>query len=221
MSIKVINCGNGFTPMQSTFRQYAVIFSAAMAVCVAADVHAQGSGRSGKQVVDATCVKCHGTGANGAPKIGDKAAWSKLAGAGLTSLTDVALKGIRQMPPHGGSPATSDTEIKRAVTYMVNQSGGNWVEPTDRTAKAVERSGEQIVASTCVKCHQNGTNGAPKIGDQQAWIPRLKQGYDSLVLSAINGHGGMPPRGGAANLTDRELRNAIEYMFNKGKGPAK
>ena len=125
------------------------------------------------------------------------------------------------MPPHGGNPATSDTEIKRAITYMVNQSGGNWVEPTDRTAKPTPRSGEQIVASTCAKCHQNGTNGAPKVGDQQAWIPRLKQGYDSLVRSAINGHGGMPPRGGAANLTDGELRSAIEYMFNKGSGPAK
>ena len=161
-----------------------------VAFSLGGELHAQGNVRDGKQVVDATCIKCHGSGANGAPKIGDKAAWGKLAAAGLTSLSDAALKGIRQMPPHGGNPATSDTEIKRAITYMVNQSGGNWVEPTDRTAKPTQRTGEQIVASTCAKCHQNGTNGAPKVGDQQAWIPRLKQGYDSLVRSAINGHGG-------------------------------
>jgi hypothetical protein len=42
---------------------------------------------------------------------------------------------------------------------------------------------------------------------------------DYLVRSAIRGHGGMPPRGGQANLTDAEIRNAIAYMFNPA-GPA-
>ena len=61
----------------------------------------------------------------GAPKIGDKKAWTKRASQGLTSLTKSALQGIRQMPPHGGNPNLTDTEIERAITYMVNQSGGN------------------------------------------------------------------------------------------------
>ena len=82
--------------------------------------------RSGKEVVDAVCIACHGTGANGAPRIGDKKAWSKLASRGLTGLSQSALKGIRNMPPHGGNPALTDTEIERAITYMVNQSGGHW-----------------------------------------------------------------------------------------------
>jgi cytochrome c5 len=56
------------------------------------------------------------------------------------------------------------------------------------------------------------------IGDRAAWLPRMRQGVDSLVRSAINGHGGMPPRGGKADLTDAELRSAIVYMFNKGTG---
>ena len=58
---------------------------------------AQRAERSGKQVVEATCVSCHGTGANGAPKIGDRKAWSKRAAQGLTSLTQHALNGIRKM----------------------------------------------------------------------------------------------------------------------------
>jgi hypothetical protein len=41
-----------------------------------------------------------------------------------------------------------------------------------------------------------------------------------MVRSAINGHGGMPPRGGMANLTDPEIRNAVLYMFNQGVAPA-
>jgi len=170
--------------------------------------------RSGKEVVDAVCIACHGTGANGAPKIGDKKAWSKLASRGLTGLSQSALKGIRNMPPHGGNPTLTDTEVERAITYMVNQSGGHWTEPVSTTAPAAERSGGEIVKAQCVKCHEAGVGGAPKIGDRTAWIPRLKQGVDPLVRSAINGHGGMPPRGGVANLTDREIRNAIIYMFN-------
>ena len=175
---------------------------------------AQNVDRSGKEVVDAVCIACHGTGANGAPKIGDKKAWSTLASRGLSGLSTSALKGVRKMPPHGGNPTLTDTEVQRAITYMVNQSGGHWTEPVSTTALPAERSGEQVVRAQCIKCHEAGVGGAPKIGDRTAWIPRFKQGVDPLVRSAINGHGAMPPRGGLANLTDGEIRNAIVYMFN-------
>ena len=200
----------------------AIVIIAALAACLATQgAAAQNAERSGKDVVDSVCIACHGTGAHGAPKIGNKKAWSKLASRGLTGLSKNALKGIRQMPPHGGNPALSDTEIERAITYMVNQSGGHWTEPVSRTTKAPERSGEQIVQMQCSKCHRDGVGGAPRIGDRSAWIPRLKPGLDVVVRSAINGHGGMPARGGMADLTDAELRSAIIYMFNKGTVPPK
>ncbi|HEY6966260.1 MAG TPA: c-type cytochrome [Burkholderiales bacterium] len=87
-------------------------------------------------------------------------------------------------------------------------------------AQMAERSGKQVVDEQCSKCHAKGTGGAPKIGDRDAWIPRLKQGLDSLVASAIRGHGGMPARGNKADLTDNEIRNAIQYMYNPA-APAK
>lgn len=182
--------------------------------------NAQGAERSGKQVVDAVCAGCHATGANGAPKIGDQKAWSKRASQGLTSLTQHALDGIRKMPSHGGSPSLTNLEIGRAVAYMINQSGGHWVEPASAKDLAAARGGEQVVKSQCVKCHQGGLRGAPKIGDREAWIPRMRQGLDYLVRSAIRGHGGMPPRGGQANLTDPEIRAAVLYMFNPTGAPA-
>ena len=172
--------------------------------------------RNGKEVVDAVCVRCHGSGAEGAPRIGDKQAWGPRAERGIDSLTQNALKGVRKMPAHGGSDDLSDIEIARAITYMVNQSGGQWVEPTDKAHKFADRSGKAIVEAHCVKCHKDGTKGAPKLGDRPAWIPRAANGIDPLVRSAINGHGGMPPRGGAAAYTDAELREAILYMFNAG-----
>ena len=190
----------------------------AMAPVIAAASEAQPL--SGKQVVESVCATCHAAGTKGAPKIGDSKAWGKRASQGLSSLTDHALKGIRSMPSHGGNPALSDHEIKSAVTYMVNQSGGKWAEPIDRKAPPAERTGEQVVKAQCIKCHQAGTGGAPKIGDRDAWIPRLKHGLDLTVQSAIKGHGGMPARGGLPDLTDREVRNAIIYMF-RGSEPGK
>lgn len=199
---------------------------AAALIALAAFAAPQASGaqtreRTGKEVVDSVCANCHRTGAKGAPRIGDKKAWSKLASRGLGSLTESALKGIRKMPSHGGAPDLTDIEIERAITYMVNQSGGKWAEPVSGVTPAAERRGEQIVQAQCAKCHQTGVGGAPKIGDRDAWTPRLKRGLDFLVRSAINGHGPMPPRGGMADLTDSELRGAIVYMFNPRQAVAK
>jgi cytochrome c5 len=78
---------------------------------------------------------------------------------------------------------------------------------------AQERSGSQVVQMQCVKCHGSGVNGAPRIDDRAAWAPRMSNGVDATVRSAIRGHGAMPARGGMADLTDTELRAAILYMF--------
>ncbi len=192
-----------------------VVFSC-LAPAAAQAASAQEHERGGKEVVETVCTVCHRTGVNGAPKIGDRNAWAKLTSKGLTGLTVVALKGIRKMPPHGGNPDLTDTEIERAITYMVNQSGGRWIEPTSKLASAVQRSGGEVVQAYCNKCHQTGAEGAPKTGDRAAWIPRLKQGFEVLVGSAIKGHGPMPSRGDVANLTDSEIRAAIAYMINGG-----
>jgi cytochrome c5 len=191
-----------------------VLFTTLSAFSGPAD--AQRKERQGKEVVDAVCSACHATGKDNAPRIGDAKAWAARASQGLTALTDHAIKGIRNMPAHGGSAGVSDIEIERAIVYMVNQSGGHWVEPLGGATPAVVRSGETIVQSQCAKCHQAGQDGAPKIGDRPAWIPRLQKGLDPLVASAIHGHGPMPARGGLPDLSDQEIRAAIVYMFNHG-----
>ena len=80
-------------------------------------------------------------------------------------------------------------------------------------AQPRERTGAEIVAAQCGKCHEAGLHGAPRIDDRAAWSQRMKYGVDATVRSAINGHGAMPARGGMVNLTDTELRAAILYMF--------
>jgi cytochrome c5 len=181
--------------------------------------NAQRQDRQGKEVVDAVCIACHASGKDGAPRIGDTAAWADRSARGLTSLTESAIKGIRRMPAHGGSAGVSDAEIGRAIVYMVNHSGGNWVEPIDRGAPLAARTSEAIVQTQCAQCHQTGKQGAPKIGDRTAWTPRLGRGLDVLVASAVHGHGPMPSRGGMPDLSREEIRHAILYMFNYGLPP--
>jgi len=86
--------------------------------------------------------------------------------------------------------------------------------PAALAADPSERTGKEVEQSVCFRCHESPTSPAPKVGDRNAWVPRLSKGIDTLVSSAIHGHGGMPPRGGKAELTDNEIRSAILYMFN-------
>lgn len=78
--------------------------------------------RSGKEVFTAHCFACHGTGAAGAPKVGDKAAWGPRAEQGMDTLLNHAINGKGAMPPRGGSSA-SDEELKNAIEYMLTETG--------------------------------------------------------------------------------------------------
>ncbi|MGE5471715.1 MAG: c-type cytochrome [Bacteroidota bacterium] len=174
---------------------------------------AQAADRSGKEVVETVCAGCHATGKDGAPKIGDRAAWSERAAKGMDKLTGNAITGVRNMPAHGGQAALSDVEMSRAVAYMV--SGGKAADTAKPYSAPHTHSGAQIVEERCQECHATGKNGSPKIGDVEAWTPRLKNGVEPLVKSAINGHNAMPARGGMANLSDAEMRSAVEVMIGK------
>jgi cytochrome c5 len=80
----------------------------------------------------------------------------------------------------------------------------------------VTKSGEEIYNSSCVACHGVGIAGAPKVGDQEAWAPRIDQGLPTLYEHAINGYQGstgmMPPKGGAMSLSDDDIKTAVDYM---------
>lgn len=169
--------------------------------------------RSGKEVVETVCVNCHGSGKDGAPKIGDSAAWSKHAAQGLDKMTANAISGVRKMPAHGGQGSLTDLEMSRAIAYMV--SGGKAADPAKPYSSPKSRTGEQLVAERCRDCHGEGKDGAPKIGDMAAWKPRLQSGVDPLVKSAIRGHNSMPARGGMANLSDADMKAAVVFMVSQ------
>lgn len=83
---------------------------------------ASSEAKSGKDVYTAACFACHGTGAAGAPKLGDKAAWEPRIAQGMEILQDHAIKGFKGMPPKGGNMSLSDDEVRSSIEYIVSES---------------------------------------------------------------------------------------------------
>ncbi|WP_313071208.1 c-type cytochrome [Melaminivora sp.] len=86
-------------------------------------------------------------------------------------------------------------------------------------ATASADAGKGVYDKTCFACHGAGIAGAPKLGDKADWGPRIAQGKDTLYKHAIQGYTGskgvMPPKGGATNLSDDEVKSAVNYMVGQ------
>jgi len=90
---------------------------------IAAPAPAAAAGpRSGEDIYNSTCFGCHGTGAAGAPKVGDAAAWAARTGKGLDVVISNAINGFKGMPPRGTCGGCSDDDIAATVNYMVDNS---------------------------------------------------------------------------------------------------
>jgi len=77
---------------------------------------------AGEKTYKMACFACHGTGAAGSPKLGDKAAWVPRIAKGMDALLASATNGLNAMPPKGTCMACSSDELQAAVEYMVGKS---------------------------------------------------------------------------------------------------
>ena len=87
-----------------------------------AAVSASAEPRSGQEIFGASCTACHTTGAAGAPKLGDKAAWAPRIAQGKATLYKHAQNGFNGMPPKGLCMDCSEDEIKATVDYILSKS---------------------------------------------------------------------------------------------------
>lgn len=92
--------------------------------------------------------------------------------------------------------------------------------PAPAPAPVAENTvGKGVFGKTCAMCHAAGVAGAPKPGDKADWAPRIAQGKDTLYKHAIEGFTGskgmMPARGGAASLSDDEVKAAVDFMADQ------
>lgn len=109
--------------------------------------------------------------------------------------------------------AGSDLLDSQAIARRLQPTGR--VEISEAGGAAVVHTGQQVFEAQCGACHTAGVAGAPKIGDADAWGPRIKTGYDALLHSALKGKNAMPPQGGGS-FSDYEIGRAVVYMANKG-----
>jgi len=114
-----------------------------------------------------------------------------------------------EMKPSAGTDALA----AKAVAERIKPVGS--VEIKDMNDAASMKTGEQVFHAQCTACHTAGLLGAPKLGDAAAWGPRIKQGLEALVHSALKGKGSMTPQGGG-DFSDFEITRAVVYMANQG-----
>jgi cytochrome c5 len=79
------------------------------------------------------------------------------------------------------------------------------------------KHGREIWLANCQPCHGTGLAGAPRLGNREAWAPRIQQGIEVLFSHALNGFAGktgteMPARGGNPQLEDVAVQAAVRYM---------
>lgn len=79
------------------------------------------------------------------------------------------------------------------------------------------KNGRQIWLGTCESCHGYGIAGAPIPMESSEWKDRLDKPKSVLYEHAINGFFGpddtmMPERGGNPDLSDDDVKAAVDYM---------
>ena len=111
--------------------------------------------------------------------------------------------------------AGSEGMSAEAVAKRIQPVGS--IEIKDASDIKSLKTGEQVFQAQCTACHTNGAAGAPKLGDEAAWAPRLKTGYDALLASALKGKGNMGAQGGG-DFSDFEIGRGVVYMANKSGG---
>ena len=68
-----------------------------------------------------SCFACHGTGAAGAPVLGDQDAWTERMEKGIDSVMANVMSGLNAMPAKGLCMTCNDDDLRSLVDYMASQ----------------------------------------------------------------------------------------------------
>ena len=120
---------------------------------------------------------------------------------------------VETAPAQAHSPQMAEPEAPEPAVKP-NEPQAASESPADTQAAFVD--GQKIYQRACQACHAAGIAGAPKMGDKDAWAPRLAKGNNALLLSVKNGLNAMPPKGACMSCTDEELQAAVVYMVEQG-----
>ncbi len=137
--------------------------------------------------------------------------------AGIALVTVSAIRPAKLDPTLA---AVADERIKPVgEVYIGGASSGG---PGDVAATAAAPStgpvdGAAVYQQACFSCHASGVAGAPKFGNADDWAPRVAQGVEVLHQHSLQGIRAMPPKGGFMNLSDDQVKAAVDYMVAQVK----
>lgn len=112
-------------------------------------------------------------------------------------------------------PGTSEEIAERLTPFGSVCRTGDDCGSAAAVADSGPLSGQQVYDQFCFACHATGVSDAPKLGDTEAWQPRLDKGMDILMASTVNGLNAMPPKGTCMACSDDELSDAVDYMLEQ------
>ena len=100
-------------------------------------------------------------------------------------------------------PATDASPVEQAEAAVSNGVFGD-AEVTSAVMGYWSRS--------CALCHAVGEGGAPRVGDAEAWRPRIARGEAQLLAHTIEGYNDMPPLGYCMACEHDDFRALIKFM---------
>ncbi|MBS0359264.1 MAG: c-type cytochrome [Proteobacteria bacterium] len=181
----------------------------------------------GRQVYESVCYICHQNGKEGAPVIGDTANWKMRltqTDEGLHALYRHTINGYNLMPVRGACVNCSNEDIEAAVDFLLSRALTpqqlKQEEAREEATKPTLEDGKQVYKESCAVCHDAGKLGAPKIGDKEQWQPLLKQNFEDLIQSTLQGKGDMPKKGGCDLCTREEVIAAVKYLAQESSDNA-
>jgi cytochrome c5 len=105
--------------------------------------------------------------------------------------------------------AAEQTAAPPATAAIAQEDGAQPGTP----AASSGPNGAEIYQTVCMACHAAGVAGAPIPGSELMAQRLSEKGIDGLIASSINGLNVMPPKGGRTDLSDDDMRAAVEFML--------
>ena len=147
----------------------------------------------------------------------------------LLSLALVMFFGLL-MTSCGGDKKKSTTESSAKAETQTAQAAkkeeAKQTANTDYTKwKPDLTNGKKVYADKCIACHLTGVSNAPALKPdkykKEDWQKRADKGINALMQSAIHGVPGtaMTAKGTCTECTEKDLFDAIHYMYNEAKTP--
>lgn len=178
--------------------------------------------QGGEAVYKTACAVCHATGAAGAPRTGDKAAWGPRLKQGFDTLVKHAVDGFKTMPAKGGNADLDSIEVARAVAFMANQAGAKFSEPAAPAAPAAATAATSTpVAAAAVTAASTAPASAVAASAPKSAAPDAAKIYASACAAChAAGIAGAPKFGDKAAWAPRAKSgvDALTATVIGGKG---